>query len=322
MSPATSLKKILETSDSYDEMADFLIKYLSHYTYFKDFDFLKSKVFKDLLVDILSVDNTDELKKHLILMAHKISENVDLPMVNDDPIIWTNYSLSPYCYSGSGGGVGTEFGFGSEHDMDLRGDGVDVFSIVKKSVLMASSLFNSGNFKPNDFWKFLAADRCENKENSVLYQILGLAWLEVIPANKLRDFDIKYEKMFFYRDPSKPEMNLYMPLDCIITYNLLPRSLELAAEHNRRQTNDSDKIYFDRVKKLPMMAKKDVFNGEELAKIGDRTKEYILAELSLKELILSLEKISEKMDTLEKRKAYIKSKFLIAAEEQGRVVGC
>lgn len=198
---------------------------------FKKEEFLKTGNFKTLIGEISSSKNEKILQKNLLRTIRILQKETTLGLNYQNPTIWLNYGLNSNNYSGSGSKEGLRSGFGSSILTYRFQSPSDIFHLIKE-MLTEIIIYLSENIKElNPLWLKLVNEYDMPQENNYLTQLFGELYLKLMPPEKLQELQIRYKSNNPFDARSEIEKNS-LPLDSVITSNLLPLALQLAAEYN------------------------------------------------------------------------------------------
>lgn len=301
-------------------MEDYIVRKIKNIAAFQKEKFLGDKEFIKLITNVYKSSTKEEVQKNLTTMAKEVKKNTSLEYDYKTPILWENWGLNSSAYLGSGGGSGSKSGYGSIPDFGIPQP--DIFYLLR-TVLFTISYFKKSNSKEilDEVWKNLIEDTKKNEyEDKYITEIIGEIWLSLMPPEDLKRLQIRFTSGLMFERRSFEERTS-MPLGTVISENLLPLALALAAKYNNEQPNHEDKIYFEETGEygyIRLIApKSELLSHALLAKtklsdeeLKERQSKYQIAELNLRELVESLDHIyAQILDNKAERKRFIIKEF-------------
>jgi hypothetical protein len=218
---------------------DFIVKELLKYIGMREYEFFfNGSEFKQLIMNADNANTKEELKAIFSQMVSSIKSNTGLKFDYELPMIWDNWGLNYERYCGSGGGCGTEYGYGSDTQLEI-GATADINFILRQ---VAGFVFH---FKSQDkditkrkgIWKEVLEKR---KLRKITLDILGEIWLENMGPEDLQKLQIR-SKSFDPCDYREIDQRISIPSNSKVI-NLIMYAIELVARHNINMDQELSKI--------------------------------------------------------------------------------
>lgn len=273
--------------DIISSVTEEIVEELFKYKIFKDNElFFKSEAFKKFIFGIWNSKTEIDIKNVFSEMTKQVLEKTGIRFNYDYPIIWDNWGLDKERYLGSGGGVGSKFGFGSDTSFDASTP-VDLKFLLEQMLYFVFLFKKQQEPEVNTIWEEIVT---KNNVTELNLNVLGKVWLNSMEPKHLERLQIRCKSQLPFDDREElVKQSISVQESRIIP--LILYASELAATYNLDLKQSIDFSKNKEYSEIQLITPYIEFKEANL--IPPKGKTFLSSKLSLKNIVNSFEDLIE-----------------------------